>query len=697
MIYLPILLLSLIQYARAQQTLYPAAIPLAVRSPYLSCWQFTTNGTTIGSFSPSTPAYQPSITQVSGLDSLNTIVLVRVDNITYLFLGETAEITTRVNLTGTVITPTQTKLTAEAGHMQFNLTFLNPIEPGDWVKQSIPFSYLSLAAKSLDGAVHAVQVHSQLSSEWMSGDPNQSVVWTTTNNSDVVYHSIRLQRPAVFSVTTKPQWGTLYYAMKSGDKTSYKVAEEEFVLAAFAVNGTLDNQTDPDFYPISDYWTSFGISRDLGTIQATQDPIVWTVGFITDPVINYTDSSGASQQRSLFYKTQYPDDKPLIVDFLNDFANASSRAQQLDLKILRDASSVSGNLADLVSLATAQVYGSTHLTIGADARGNFNDSDVMAFMKNIGGLETNRVNAVETLYSAFPAFMYIDPEFGGLFLEPLFRLQESPNYTSPYAASDLGMGYPNVKVGNPDHDQGVEHSGSMLIMTYAHARATGDGSLISRYYSLLTSWANYLSNSTLLIHDQSSADGLSANNQTNLAIKGIIAIKAMSEMSAIVKEAADVDKYSSAATSLYAQWKSLALESDQHILAAYGKADSWTLGYNLFADVWLGTSVVESSVYDGQSSFIDNLTLTSTFSNFGMPVDSLGLDPSVTVSSWNLFVAAMTPNQNLRTNLISRVHNRASYNVSTGVFPLNYDSTSGTTILGTASPAQGAMYAPLAL
>ena len=59
----------------------------------------------------------------------------------------------------------------------------------------------------------------------------------------------------------------------------------------------------------------------------------------------------------------------------------------------------------------------------------------------------------------------------------------------------------------------------MLIMTYAHARTSGDGSLISRYvrtkllsgicetnntgqYSLLTSWADYLSNSTLLIHNQ---------------------------------------------------------------------------------------------------------------------------------------------------------------------------------------------------
>ena len=131
-----------------------------------------------------------------------------------------------------------------------------------------------------------------------------------------------------------------------------------------------------------------------------------------------------------------------ISDFLHDFAAASSRAQKLDLEILQDAASFSGQLGDLVSFATAQVYGSTQLTIAIDAYGYFNNSDVMGFMKNMTGLVTKqnpgRLNAVETLYSAFPAFMYVDPKLGGLFLEPLFRLQASPMYTNPYAALDLG-------------------------------------------------------------------------------------------------------------------------------------------------------------------------------------------------------------------------------------------------------------------
>ena len=74
-----------------------------------------------------------------------------------------------------------------------------------------------------------------------------------------------------------------------------------------------------------------------------------------------------------------------IVDFLSDFGNASQRAQRLDQKILQDAASVSSLLGDLVSLAVPQVYGSLQLTIGTDANGKFNESDVMMFMKNIGG------------------------------------------------------------------------------------------------------------------------------------------------------------------------------------------------------------------------------------------------------------------------------------------------------------------------
>ncbi len=54
------------------------------------------------------------------------------------------------------------------------------------------------------------------------------------------------------------------------------------------------------------------------------------------------------------------------------------------------------------------------------------------------------------------------------------------------------------------------------------------------------------------------------------------------------------------------------------------------------------------------------------------------------VLGWSLFAAAMTTNQGLRTELISRVHKRASTSTIIGVFPLNYGSVDGSTLQGVA-------------
>ena len=59
-------------------------------------------------------------------------VLVRIDGLTYAFLGDvpgaSASLNGTANVTDTVITPTQTVVVTQAGPMQVNLTFLNPIE-----------------------------------------------------------------------------------------------------------------------------------------------------------------------------------------------------------------------------------------------------------------------------------------------------------------------------------------------------------------------------------------------------------------------------------------------------------------------------------------------------------------------------------------------------------------------------------------
>ena len=71
-------------------------------------------------------------------------------------------------------------------------------QPDDLVKQSIPFSYIVLSAASTDGNPHTVQVYSDISAEWVSGDNTLIANWTTTTG-DIFTHQVQLQTQTEFS------------------------------------------------------------------------------------------------------------------------------------------------------------------------------------------------------------------------------------------------------------------------------------------------------------------------------------------------------------------------------------------------------------------------------------------------------------------------------------------------------------------
>jgi hypothetical protein len=68
---------------------------------------------------------------------------------------------------------------------------------------------------------------------------------------------------------------------------------------------------------------------------------------------------------------------------LADYPNAKVRADAFDAQLLSDAKNISSEYADLVALATRQVFGSIQITVSRDAAGNYNQSDLLTFMEEI--------------------------------------------------------------------------------------------------------------------------------------------------------------------------------------------------------------------------------------------------------------------------------------------------------------------------
>ncbi|VDC04698.1 unnamed protein product [Peniophora sp. CBMAI 1063] len=693
--------LALLSAAQAPSSFKKAAIPIAARSPYLLTF-LPTNASLPNGWSWET-GYSSQIQSWAGL--------IRVDGETYAWAGPyhmsglSAVHAPAPVGSGYSLTPTSSTLLYNAGPVKVTVTFLSPIEPRDWTRQSIPASYVAIEVQATDGASHAIQVYSDISAEWVSGDREQNVTWFTKLDSsgEIYYHGISIlpdEQAPYQEINAQSAWGTIYYCTQSSG-TSLRTGSDQDTRGQFVRNGTLDNSGDTQFRTITDAWPVFAFAQDLGSITSTSAPIVWAVANIRDSgahgAVTYSDLSGQTQNRSLFYRQKYSDDSELLRDFLADYSAAFARSQELDTNITKAANETGGSdYAEILSLSTRQAYSGIEITIGQDASGNPNASDVMVFYKDTGIQDTGdgnaQVNPVDGLLSVFPTFLYLDAPLCQALLEPLLRFQNSSLYTKSYAAQNMGRKYPVAVANTQEHTEGIETSSGMIIMAYWHAKHTHEFSTIEAYYTLLQRWADYLAANTLDATGQTSADNVTRDGQANLALKGIIAVQAMSGIGVLLNDTAVEHSYASQAKALYAQWLPRAFSPDSgHMRLTYDSPESFSLGYNMFWDLALGSGLLNTSVIDGQVDYIANRILP-----YGVPTDSDST--SMISANWNMLAAAMATRDDATRQQIISVTNKLAYQAADPYqeqFPLIYMAQNGTIVTGRLSPRQGAAYALL--
>jgi hypothetical protein len=87
---------------------------------------------------------------------------------------------------------------------------------------------------------------------------------------------------------------------------TYQTGADVTVRAQFINNGKLANTLDTNFRAISDNWPVFGLAHDLGAVTAASAPVVFSVGHIRDPAIEYIIAGGATQSRSLYFLSKFP-------------------------------------------------------------------------------------------------------------------------------------------------------------------------------------------------------------------------------------------------------------------------------------------------------------------------------------------------------------------------------------------------------
>lgn len=390
-----------------------------------------------------------------------------------------------------------------------------------------------------------------------------------------------------------------------------------------------------DEEPVFAFSKSFKLASNASS--ASTDSILFTIAHVQDPVVKYASARGLTYMRPL-WKSWFDSDQALTTFHYLDYEHAVKLAQNYSDQLAVDAyASGSDSYVDIVALSARQ-------TMGATSFSGTKENPIL-FLKEISS--NGNSQTIDVIFPAFPFFLYTNPRWLAYMLEPLLEHMLSGQYPNKYAMHDLGTHFPNM-TGYPegnDEYMPVEECGDMLIMGLALANsltynsgndsqsmwsALGSDHLphpdeespfalsvlenrdtiyglddrwggstqglkqaqkwLGKSYRLWKQWTAYLVEFSLEPHNQLSTDDFAGwlALQTNLALKGIIGIKAMSELAVIMNEPEDARYYRNISETYIKRWEELGISRDgTHAKLTYDWYGSWTTLYSLYADAVL--------------------------------------------------------------------------------------------------------------
>ncbi|KAI9828867.1 MAG: hypothetical protein M1819_006482 [Sarea resinae] len=556
--------------------------------------------------------------------NLTWSIIARVNGKAYNLFGVSPSIngTQPASVVAGSYTSTHSLFNVTAGGAAFTLDFFSPVSPKNYVRQSLPFSYLTVSVSGTNSSTPCVQIYSDIDDTWTGQSASTTWNYTTAGTTSVYQLSANGAKTYSQNDEDMALWGASVFASSPSTNSSLSAAsgDPNVVRGGFVSNGTLSG-AQPG-------WTVggvVGLAHDLGSIPPSGSSVTFAIGYVRAEAVNYLGDAQVA-----YYTTEYGDTVTAVSAFLDDFDAAQSESLSIDSSIATAAAAAGGNeYTNIVSLALRQVFGAIDLVVPAGG----NSSNMMAFLKEISS--DGNIQTIDVIYPAFPVLYAMDPEWIRFLLEPVIQYLAMGRWPQPYCIHDLGNSYPNATGHDDgvDEEQPVEESGNILLLAYAYTYATSNTAWAASIAPTIAPYADYLIANGLYPAQQLSTDdgaGFIAN-QTNLAIKAAVALAAFGNLTSNAT-------YTAAATSfaktIYTD--GVGLDANRtHFTLQYGNDTTWTLTFNLYPDVLLGLDVFPAAAYALQASFYPSVRQPA-----GVPLDS---NVNWSKTDWMLFAAATTP------------------------------------------------------
>lgn len=273
---------------------------------------------------------------------LTWFVYARVNGETYSLFGcpdESVEAAEQLDLE---FSATHTKVTLRAGSAEFLLDFFSPVSLTDYVRQSIPYSYLTVTVKDAPRLAR-IDILSAIDDSWNALD-NTQIDFTNGDNS-VFYAISGVDTYTRAEWENVANWGHVVFAASKGSDVdvSFQSGSSDEIKERFKGEGVLesDNSYEPG--------DLVALSYRLNNV-ASSPSVTFAVGVDFEEAILWLE-----EPQTLYYRSEITDTEELVDHFFADEEDARAESVELDEKIISVGQSVSDNYTDIVEASVRQM------------------------------------------------------------------------------------------------------------------------------------------------------------------------------------------------------------------------------------------------------------------------------------------------------------------------------------------------------
>jgi hypothetical protein len=514
---------------------------------------------------------------------------------------------------------TQTTYNFDCGALQLKVGFTSPLLMDDLNLLARPVSYVSFEVKAKDGKKHDVQVYFGASTALAVNSPFQEVRASHSTAGTLSVLKAGTKEQAVLKKSgddVRIDWGYLYVAApQQSGATQYVGTADALVKNFIAGTSTaLPKALEGKKLVLSTLipFKQVGSSAVSKNILIGYDDLL-SVQYFGKNLKPWWNKKGDQtiEKQLIAADQQYHTVLEKCIAFNKRFYADNVKAGGEKYAKLSD-------LSYRQALAAHKLVESPSGEILFLSKENFSNGSI---------------NTVDITYPSAPLFLVYNPDLLKGMMNGIFEYSESGKWKKPFPAHDLGT-YPLANGQTYGEDMPVEEAGNMLLLTAALAKTEGNANYAKKHWTVLTTWAEYLSKAGLDPENQLCTDDFAGHlaRNANLSVKAIVALGGYGMLASKLGYTAEAAKYNAMSKDMAQQWMKLA-DAGDHYALTFDNKDTWSQKYNLVWDKLLKLNIFPKEVYQKEVSYY-----LGKQQKYGLPLDSR---KTYTKSDWIMWTATL--------------------------------------------------------